>query len=506
VRISSPDRIFLANHMLRDVVGHHLGYNLALADAAVRAGVAPRLVAHRKFPLSLAAGNPCERIFHTDFRAAPAPWIAANHWLLALLEKWCDRQFGADLTKFPEVGKSDTIFAQMLAPRHFRRWLDWIAARLSPPVLFLHLGYRPGRFATPEVAGAIGRLRPETKSRVVFVTDSEKLVGAFEQVLGVRVRYLPHIISYDFSAQPHGAKDAAPTGQNRILPETQGGAVACPGLLDGAPLGLKPGDASPKVAITGSALGNFVWSSAFRRCFFGCRPTRQPPKGGTPNPEALRLTDVKLAEMRPQPGDATLLVTESSHLPERPIVIFVGGNARREKGFVEIVQAVRAVQRSEAAGRYRFVIQCHDPDPTCADVLRSASADEGIDWIARPLDNDEYITRIRGADVLLVPYHLDCYELRTSGVFCEARVAGKPVIASKGSWAGDRIHREGGGWLVGEKDAAGLEAALRSLPDGLAKIAAEAEALAPQAKREFSRDGFFHGLVELYSEVTDHVR
>ncbi len=467
MRISSPDRIFLADHMLRDVVGHHLGYNLALADAAARAGVRPCLVAHRKFPLSLAAGNPCERIFHTDFRAAPPPWISANHRLLGILEKWCDRQFGADLRKFPEVGKTDAIFAQMLAPRHFRRWLDWIAARQAPPVLFLHLGYRPGRFATPEVAWAIGRLRPETKDRVVFVTDSEKLVGAFEQVLGVRARYLPHIISYDFST-------------------------------DGAPLGLQSGDASPKVAKAGSALRDFVWSSAFRRRFLGCRPTRQPPKGGTPNPEALRLTREQLSEMRPQPGDAAP--------PERPIVVFVAGNARREKGFVEIVQAARAVQRSEAAGRYRFVIQCHDPDPICADVLRSASASEGIDWIARPLENDEYITRIRGADVLLVPYHLDCYELRTSGVFCEARVAGKPVIASKGSWAGDRIQREGGGWLVEEKDAPALEAILRALPAGLAKIAAEAEALAPQAKREFGRDGFFHGLVELYSEVTDHAR
>jgi len=32
--------------------------------------------------------------------------------------------------------------------------------------------------------------------------------------------------------------DAAPTGQMLVFPKTQGGAGACPGLLDAAPLGM----------------------------------------------------------------------------------------------------------------------------------------------------------------------------------------------------------------------------------------------------------------------------
>jgi len=35
-----------------------------------------------------------------------------------------------------------------------------------------------------------------------------------------------------------GLGDAAPTGQGRMLSKTQGGADACPGLWDQAPLGL----------------------------------------------------------------------------------------------------------------------------------------------------------------------------------------------------------------------------------------------------------------------------
>ena len=43
---------------------------------------------------------------------------------------------------------------------------------------------------------------------------------------------------------------------------------------------------------------------------------------------------------------------------------------------------------------------------------------------------------LRAADVLLMPYRVDTYKERTSGVFCEALSAGKPVIVSQGSLMG----------------------------------------------------------------------
>lgn len=385
-----PSRLFLADHMLRNAAGHHLGYNLALADAADRAGAPAQFVTHRAFDLTLAEGVPCHRIFHTDFRAAPPPWIARNHRLLTLLEKWCDHRFGEDLRRFPEVNPSDAVFAQMLAPRHFVHWLKWMGSRPTPPVLFLHLGYRPGRFETPVVTSALQRFLPRFNDRIYFLTDSEKMSVAFGRILNAEVHYLPHIISYEL-----------------------------------------------------------------------------------PRPSVRPIT--------------------------KPLVVFAPGNARREKGFAETVQAAEAIARSDTGGDFHFVIQCHDPDPDCAKILRSDGI--GIEWITRPLGNAEYAKRLSAADIILLPYHLDCYELRTSGVFCEARVAGKPVIASKNSWAGDRIRRGGGGWLVDERDAASLIDVLRSVPAGFAQKSAEAIAASAQARVEFSRDEFLSGLTRLYSHA-----
>ncbi len=390
---SAPVRLFLADHLLRDVVGHHLGYNLALADGANRAGIEAHLVTHRAFDRHLANGVPSCGIFRTDFRAEPPVWIARNHHLLSALEAWCGRQFGSDLRRFPPVREGDAVFAQMLAPRHFLHWLRWLADLPSPPVLFLHLGYRPERFDSEEIRNSLQNLPARRRKRVVLVTDSEKLVCAFEKNLSSKIFYLPHILSYPLPKQ-------------------------------------------------------------------------------------------------------------SLRQPTRPFRIYAPGNARREKGFAEVVAAVQQIHASGRSGDFCFVIQCHHPDPACAEVLRrDLPQGAGIEWIATPLGDADYVERLLESDVVLLPYHLHLYAMRTSGIFCEARMAGKPVIASRGSWAGDRVAREGGGWLVEERNVQDLVRALLDVPQGILCMAEESRALAGTAGAEFHRDGFMAELRKIYSLV-----
>ena len=78
-------------------------------------------------------------------------------------------------------------------------------------------------------------------------------------------------------------------------------------------------------------------------------------------------------------------------------------------------------------------------------------------------------------------------------------MAGKPVITTRGSWAGDRVQREGGGWLVEERDADSLTNVLRSLSMGFASRFPEAIALSFQAREEFHRHNFMRGMLDLFS-------
>lgn len=387
-------RIWMANQLLRNGVGHHLGYNLALADAVLRAGACPHLVVHREFREPVPRDVGVHHLFRTDYRADPPAWAASNHRLLSFLEGWCSRRFAADLSRFPEVGEGDVVLAQMLAPRHLTRWLRWFGAQNGAAALVLHLGYRPERFSGQYLRRLIASVPPARRQRLFFVTDSEKLCPAFGELLGESVHYLPHVVSYP-------------------------------------------------------------------------------------------ITPV----VRAVPSDG-------------PMNVFVPGNARREKGFVESVESARLLSSPDGACGFNFTIQCHEPDLACGRFLESLSSPPCIEWIAQPLANDAYVRKLAETDIVLLPYHLDCYAARTSGVFAEARVAGIPVLTTRGSWAGDRIAREGGGWLAPERDAQALASVLQNCRSTLAQAKSEAISIAESAMKEFDRDNFVAKLTSLVSGGT----
>lgn len=381
-------KLFLCDQLLRDNVGHHLGYNLAITDAATRLGIQPILITHREFSHSVEV--PVHGLFRTDYRANPPPWIATNYRLLRLLEIWCSKRFASDITRFPPHNNEDIIFAQMVGPRHYFRWIEWHQKQPTPSNLVFHLGYRPERFSQNAVKNILKNTPAQFKKKIYFVTDSEKLGPAFEAIFQTKIHYLPHIISYT----------------------------------------------------------------------------------------------IPLNERRSTKG--------------MPLHVLAIGNARREKGFIEILQAVERVSSSPQAMNFNFTIQCHNPDNICREFLKTyKSSSDTIEWIRRPLSDKEYLQKFSETDIILLPYHLDCYAMRTSGIFAEARVAGIPVIVTKGSWAGDRAAAQGGAWLVPERNADALGLILIEAHQGFEKIKSQALAIAPTAQGEFHRDYFIHRLREV---------
>jgi glycosyltransferase involved in cell wall biosynthesis len=379
-------RLWLVDHLLRDRFGHHLGYNLAIADAAHAGNLEAVLVGHRRFDGALCPGHRSVRVFRTDWRAAPPAWISRDQRFLRLLEAFSAARFRGDIRRFGSmVGPDDLVFAQMIAPRHFRAWLAWLGATEDPPRLVLHLGYQPHRFDRDEARRALSKLSADRRRRLVLVTDSEKLQDPFERALHASVDYLPHIVGHRFA------------------------------------------DAVPE------------------------RP----------------------------PG---------------PLRFLAPGNARKEKGFAELLDAIGLLGDLCGDRKVHFRVQCHDPDRFCAPLARLAEPMVGAEFVDGVLGDEDYFAQFVSADIVLVPYHLDHYSMRTSGVFCEARTAGKPVVASRGSWAGDRVAREGGGWLCEERNGAELAKCIREAVQNGGAKAAQAAALQGGARQEFGAGSFLQGL------------
>jgi glycosyltransferase involved in cell wall biosynthesis len=180
--------------------------------------------------------------------------------------------------------------------------------------------------------------------------------------------------------------------------------------------------------------------------------------------------------------------------PSGPLCFFAPGNARKEKGFAELLEAIGLLEDLRGSDCVEFRVQCHEPDRFCADLLRGTTSMNAVEYVNHALGDEDYFAQFAAADVLLVPYHLDHYAMRTSGVFCEARAAGKPVIATRGSWAGDRVAREGGGWLCAERSGGDLAECIRGAAGHWDVEAARAAALQAGAREEFSAGDFLRSL------------
>ncbi|HEY5742289.1 MAG TPA: glycosyltransferase [Terrimicrobiaceae bacterium] len=178
------------------------------------------------------------------------------------------------------------------------------------------------------------------------------------------------------------------------------------------------------------------------------------------------------------------------------------GNAREEKGYVEILAAVDILHANGNPPDARFTLQSSYPDAASTTALaafRSAKA-KSVSLIHQPLDDQSYLRLLTDADVVLVPYYLNRYHDRTSGVFCEAMTAGKPVIATEHSFLGLEVAKQGIGWLVPDRDPASMARVIRRAIDELNTVAARCAELMPHYKLLFHPDTFVSQLLTLADE------
>jgi glycosyltransferase involved in cell wall biosynthesis len=159
------------------------------------------------------------------------------------------------------------------------------------------------------------------------------------------------------------------------------------------------------------------------------------------------------------------------------------GNARNEKGILEILEAIRILQaESGGLSGLEFVLQSNNPWP--ADVEEglaafAANLPAEVTLLPTALDTAEYEVTLAAADVVLLPYWRSIYETRSSGVFLDAVAAGKPVIATRDTWMSDELLEHGAGLLVPDHDPRALAVAIREAARDIAALACRAEAERP---------------------------
>jgi glycosyltransferase involved in cell wall biosynthesis len=174
-------------------------------------------------------------------------------------------------------------------------------------------------------------------------------------------------------------------------------------------------------------------------------------------------------------------VAASEGEPGRAIRLVALGDARTEKGFVLLTEAIRRLQRAGALGRLEFVIQANIASPVYAS-LAAPRADlarlgpPAVRLIDRVLPREEYARLLGDADLVLLPYSRRVYYARTSGPFTEALAGGKPVIVTADTWMSEELEQYGAGLTFRDGDPSDLADAILQGRDRLPELSRAARA------------------------------
>ena len=151
----------------------------------------------------------------------------------------------------------------------------------------------------------------------------------------------------------------------------------------------------------------------------------------------------------------------SAPLNGRPLQVVFPGGARAEKGFVLSLDAI-----SQLRSDPRFEISLRVRLDTVSGPRLKAAYDAFDPGGVRILDGDlsdaQFIDMLREADIVVIPYHVEAFRRRTSGILVDAMLLGKPVVVLRDTWLADVVELDGLG-VCAEPTAEGIAGAVRQI-------------------------------------------
>jgi len=165
--------------------------------------------------------------------------------------------------------------------------------------------------------------------------------------------------------------------------------------------------------------------------------------------------------------------------PERIVAVYLG-DARDEKGYPLLSEAVAGILQDGALQNVDFIIQSntsrHSGKMSIGARNRLQALGGRVALIDRSLKTEDYYELMMKADVVVIPYRIRDYYSRTSGIFAEAMALGKPVIIPSDTWMERQLIKYDGGGITFESGSA------RSLADAFAAFPAKRDELRRKAR------------------------
>lgn len=167
-------------------------------------------------------------------------------------------------------------------------------------------------------------------------------------------------------------------------------------------------------------------------------------------------------------GKKVRLKNFQSRPRSKKINILFPGNIRLSKGYDIAIAYTNFLYNSEKKKNYKVSLRQTFTSQNLEENARNSHQDFGkihkkANLIKGNLSEIAFIELFSAADIVVLPYKVAEFGTRTSGLFCDAVINAKPIIAAKGTWMGNRIETYKNGLTFKDGDVVSLHKAVNKL-------------------------------------------
>jgi glycosyltransferase involved in cell wall biosynthesis len=179
-----------------------------------------------------------------------------------------------------------------------------------------------------------------------------------------------------------------------------------------------------------------------------------------------------------------------------PVRVGFFGDSRYDKGFHLLPRAIELCRRDGLDAE--FIVQIHNSGWTQQTIEADAAlrALQGVRVLEGVLSSEDYTAWTGRTDVMLLPHDPVTFGMRASGIFTESVAAGRPIVASRGTFAGTSVeNNQAEGEVFAPHTSEALAAAIARLMPRLPACKARAAQRAQDFARSHSPDAYIDVLL-----------
>ncbi len=167
------------------------------------------------------------------------------------------------------------------------------------------------------------------------------------------------------------------------------------------------------------------------------------------------------------------------------------GYSKCDKGFHLLPHAIEICRTHGLDANFTIQLQHSGWEPATVAAERALRQIPGVRLVEGMLSHEDYAVETGKIDAMLLPYDPVLFGLRGSGIFTQSVAAGRPVIASAGTFAGASVASgKAEGEVFSPQDLAALAAAIIRLCSRLADSHARAAKLAKAFAHQHSAEAY----------------